>query len=497
MKAFNNNVTEDYAGGSDVSTWNLRAESSWVDTRAPRIGYTPFIPRPMTEAELSSYCESRNLDPANRLVKRNARTYIRKQQESQWRELVRNEKAEPVKPPQIPGKFHQRCLGISTEYPETLLTMTSETRQVLGTSSSKANVNIARKVLVPRKDLEDISIDPQLYMPEMASMIGESEPSISSNIANNTAHLNEEESENAVYLIELLTGTADISESLMAETPETEHADLLHSLEELEVEDSHLVHCSPKLFIDKFSAINVIRNDTAADMSEKKFEEHAATYVAIGNSRDAPSRLMFYCPNEAWGCDYGNAIHSRFVEHTGRCKISEENPVKPSIFKCRKNGCDERFRDVHVRNRHERDHDYQPRQCHLGCTDGKWYNKEQDWANHKRKKHDTEWDTSMLCQVSPTCGKTTGFPNRPAYQAHLSNVHKLKGEDAAKYFPEKKNKDPVWGKRSCPFPDCVRAAPGKEIGRKHEMVAHLTTKRGGHQCTPEEIEELIQQILSE
>jgi hypothetical protein len=113
---FNKNVTERYAGGSDVSTWDLRAESSWVDTRAPRIGNTIFIPRPMTASELSSYCESRGLDPSDRLAKRNARTYVRKQQEAEWRELVRSERAGTVSTPHIPSRYHQRCLDLSGNF---------------------------------------------------------------------------------------------------------------------------------------------------------------------------------------------------------------------------------------------------------------------------------------------------------------------------------------------------------------------------------------------
>jgi hypothetical protein len=380
-----------------------------------------------------------------------------------------------------------------------------EARQILGTaSSSKANA------IITRKDVDDFPIDPQLLIysertTEMTSVVAKSGPPISTkemtseyDIGKSVVHLSEEESENAVYLLEIVTGTSDDSESLMAETPETEYADLLGSLENLHPtsgDDSHPFHCSPELFITNFSKINVIRNDTAGDLGQEKFEESAGTWVATGNSRDVPSRLLFYCPNEVWGCDYNTPKNLRIGEHTRRCKISRENLVKPSTFKCRK-GCNNTFKDEGTRNKHERDHDFKPRQCQLGCTDGVWYKKEQDWRSHKSRKHDADWDTSMLCQI-PECTRTTGFAHRELYQAHLRDVHRLSGKDAAKYIPEKKNKDPVWGKRSCPFPDCVRAAPGREIGRKSEMEAHLKTARGGHQCTPEQINDLIQQILSE
>ena len=49
-------VTEMYVSGSDVSTWNLRAESQWVDSRAPRMGNTAFVPRPIPQDKLQKYC---------------------------------------------------------------------------------------------------------------------------------------------------------------------------------------------------------------------------------------------------------------------------------------------------------------------------------------------------------------------------------------------------------------------------------------------------------
>lgn len=124
MMTFDKNITEKYAGGSDQSTWDLRAESSWVDKRAPRIGSTPFIPRPMRAAELSSYCESRSLDPSNRLAKRNARAYVRIQQGAEWRELVRNEQAGSISTPQIPSEY--RCQKLSGNFANSSIRSSSD-----------------------------------------------------------------------------------------------------------------------------------------------------------------------------------------------------------------------------------------------------------------------------------------------------------------------------------------------------------------------------------
>jgi len=37
----------------------------------------------------------------------------------------------------------------------------------------------------------------------------------------------------------------------------------------------------------------------------------------------------------------------------------------------------------------------------------------------------------------------------------------------------------------------------RRIARKTEMEAHLKTSRGRHECTPEKVQELIQQILED
>lgn len=76
MSTMMHDVTEMYVGGSDISTWNLRAESQWADSRAPRIGNTVFVPRPIPQYELQRYCLDMGWDPSKGSNLRNARLYI-------------------------------------------------------------------------------------------------------------------------------------------------------------------------------------------------------------------------------------------------------------------------------------------------------------------------------------------------------------------------------------------------------------------------------------
>lgn len=51
------------------------------------------------------------------------------------------------------------------------------------------------------------------------------------------------------------------------------------------------------------------------------------------------------------------------------------------LFQCRRAGCSERFTCVGSRGHHEREHDWAPRQCSRGCTDGKWFHQTKESWN--------------------------------------------------------------------------------------------------------------------
>jgi hypothetical protein len=104
MSTFMKDVTEQYVGGSDNATWNLRAKSDWVDSRAPRMGNTAFVPRPLREGELPQYCRSMGWDPSKDSNIQKARVHIRQTQEEEWRALLKNE---PYQAPSVtpqPGR---------------------------------------------------------------------------------------------------------------------------------------------------------------------------------------------------------------------------------------------------------------------------------------------------------------------------------------------------------------------------------------------------------
>ncbi len=103
MSTFMHDVTEQYVGGSDNATWTLRAESGWIDSRAPRMGNTAFVRRPLQEGELQKYCRSMGWDPSKDSNIQKARIHIKKAQEEEWRALLRNEPAQAPSVSPQPG----------------------------------------------------------------------------------------------------------------------------------------------------------------------------------------------------------------------------------------------------------------------------------------------------------------------------------------------------------------------------------------------------------
>lgn len=98
MTTFMKDVTARYVGGSDVSFWNLRASSGWVDSKAPKIAQIPYVPRPFAKGEIENYCLSRQWDPTDPVKVHSARNMLRKIQQDEWRAMCRQDAA-PIPPP--------------------------------------------------------------------------------------------------------------------------------------------------------------------------------------------------------------------------------------------------------------------------------------------------------------------------------------------------------------------------------------------------------------
>lgn len=272
---------------------------------------------------------------------------------------------------------------------------------------------------------------------------------------------------------------------------------LLEALEDTPIRDeSDPVHASAEDFIRFFAHINVIRNRNAARLTDEKFQEDSVRWVAIGNSREPPTRFLFSCPHREWGCTFSARVLAPFEIHVARCKISEEKPFvqKELRFPCRKAGCSRRFGAQGSRNRHELEHAWVPLQCDRGCTDGKYFQSKESYDNHVNRWHRDMWDTSTTCPVSK-CTRTTSFPSRQAYNSHLVETHRLSMEQVAQYKVATKQEKPTFGLRACPHQDC------SHLDRKRkrlELESHLRSRvKGGHGLTADEATKMVDDMLQQ
>ena len=103
MSTFMRDITDSYVGGSDFSSWTLRAQSEWRDSNAPRMGTAAFDPPPLQPGELEEYCRAKGWDPSLRSKIDTARTHIRVRHLEEWRARLKDEPAEVVSNTVQPG----------------------------------------------------------------------------------------------------------------------------------------------------------------------------------------------------------------------------------------------------------------------------------------------------------------------------------------------------------------------------------------------------------
>jgi hypothetical protein len=318
--------------------------------------------------------------------------------------------------------------------------------------------------------------------------------------------LNEEEADNAQHLIGLILGSSEDGQSAttedLATAEEAEEAAFLDTLEDSPAQyaTDDPIHANADEFIKYFSSMNVTKHTVLWGLSESKFNEKVEQYLPCGNSRDRPTRFVFSCPNRIHGCPYTSSYGVQVGRHHVICtKTSAEVTLaseKPATrgFKCRKEGCAEEFASAAIRYSHEREHSWTRKQCDLGCTDGAWFDQYVQWQRHRDRYHDDRWDVTTTCSF-PGCTRTDPFAAQSDLVSHLRWVHKLEVTATKQYLPPKPSL-PKWGKRPCPFPDCVRAAPGAAEFPSVQIMSHLMGRRGNcHGMSEERAAEVVKGVI--
>lgn len=384
-----------------------------------------------------------------------------------------------------------------------------------GTSSQGINANITSKQHITAKDPSTLLVDPQILadssssVPMCTTQSLESTLSIRGTLPSSTSlartfddsdmgidddesvPLAAEDQDNAVRLLEVMMEKTDLVDSASDEDEDLTLLDALDAAAQ-SYDDMDPVHSSAEGFIEYFARINILRITAASKLSEPKFQQKMGSWAPMGNSRDKPTRFILHCNNEKWGCEYTHPYHTRMQRHILKCKISSSNPVSTTTLTCRKPNCGQQFGSLSGLKSHERDHDFERRQCDL-CHDGRWYETERSWNHHNSECHTNNWEPDTTCSV-PGCfrGEKKPFPSRNAYQQHLRTAHKLSGSDVTQYLPALPHQAPVWGslKRRCPFDDCAR-----ELVRKASMKSHLMSST--HNLSNEEAAAKIEEMMAE
>ncbi|KAL2283132.1 hypothetical protein FJTKL_10229 [Diaporthe vaccinii] len=241
-----------------------------------------------------------------------------------------------------------------------------------------------------------------------------------------------------------------------------------------------LIELDGTQFVDHFARINIVRNEAVASKSK----EHISRYAPVGNSRDDPTLFQIPCPNAALGCEYTSTRIYQVNKHASSSNCIANQPEKlVQDHPCPRAGCDMSFNkksalNVHIKNVH----DWTPKKCELpDCpkADVLWSNGFQ-YSRHVTKYHDEDW-TPTKCQVLGC--KSSATWGRVGYDAHLKQVHKLSGEEKAKYLPHKTT--PAFAPRQCPIPGCTSTSTWTA---KASLTRHL---KNVHKIDEEEIESII------
>jgi hypothetical protein len=264
-----------------------------------------------------------------------------------------------------------------------------------------------------------------------------------------STELTAEETDNAQYIHELIIGSSEDVEQDGENREDREEAYFLDALEASERnkdEQSNVddpIYANADSFITFFSKINVVNNKTLGAFSQVRFEKEVTASVPTGNSRDEPTRFVFFCPNQDKGCGYYSTSKELRNRLSRLCEPSPETsaPTSTAQFYCREvDGCDAGpFNSRSTRNSHELSHRWVRKQCDLGCTDGAWYESYQAFYRHSKRYHDNTWDKTTMCTF-PGCPRKTPWAHLRDYETHLKHIHKVKKSDVDSYLPDSAKK---------------------------------------------------------
>lgn len=428
MTSFMTGVTSMYTGGTGVDVYKLRVESDFKDPRAPEQSFKPYQKPRITAPELDDFAEANGYDPTQR---RQALKALHRQRFDEYLAEAADEDALPAPPIINKPKASARSTVTAT------------------TSSGRA------PPIESPNQFEETNTDDE----EDDEVVSENNGACDMlNVLSGRAATHDEDETQTSVLDAALGATSPFSAG--------QTSDRTNPL------------CLPTAeFIQFFASINVVLSECHDDDWQPEVDK--------GNSRAQPTRFLYRCSNEDFGCKATFPTVHRLQQHVESCTASADSPIGPGFEcdQCKKTLATEQALSAHTKAYHDFS-----KPCDIaGCLDRTTYETRADFMKHRETHF---WDSSTTCLV-PGCDFTRTFGTMDAYRGHLEYHHKLtKVTSRKQYMPvDVIPRPPAWGKRVCVMPYCPEI-----FHHKHLMLEHLTDPEG-HALSPSVASNKVEEML--
>jgi hypothetical protein len=488
--AENHGITRDYVGALQVSTYNLRAESNFVDRLAPKIAGSPFDQHRSSTKEVDSYMERHNMEKSDKRKRVTAATHLQKEKIREWEEAERNRRVSVADKPELAGLQVNRAeVGRGkTIFPSRIVKaisdgMASETMVALSEKTPNEINAVQGRLLSGRSDSHagkdfsrDPHIDPQLL--DLDDNLGKDENEVE------PAAL--EALESLVFGFDSGPENGDSAPgTTAAEATLDSHIWDTDAIEDTLVQahldetpahsgmESRPLLFEPDTFVDWFAAINVFR-----------FARNSVTIESrqpVGNSRDVPTPFLFHCGVGA--CEYQSDRVKSIETHQVYC---DGCPPVEKCFSCPEDGCLRTFSTADSLRTHTRStHEWEPVSCSQCPQDPNTLyhdvnelRRHQDWIHHV-------FEEPRRCPLP--CDNEALYTRYSALRQHLASVHHQTAEQIGVLVPPKTPARSPKSSYDCPIAHCTlkNNATSNIALRNHLIRKHDYTEEQALELVPD------------
>ncbi|KAK4560928.1 hypothetical protein LTR86_004883 [Recurvomyces mirabilis] len=430
--AYGKGLTQEYVGPIQQPIWNMRAENSFEDRLAPKIGQRPFMrSRKFKTTEIDEYMDAHDMDKSALNERMKAGFAMKKDAIEKWRKEQNDAMSLPssITPPTIKKPLRQLSASdINTNAGGRKQKKKSSEGVQAATSAADNGVAYGGHAAQPPTELS-MSKPPKR---KLAASIGSANALSLDDIGGANVDAGELD-----FLCDLLDSgsssgptTTELA-GLDADQDEDDEAVVQALGAELPAHDAQAPQRPGDAFVAKFSTINIFHLKRSFDTSDP---EVVAQYVATGNSRDPPEPYLYYCSK----CGFGSRWPDKVQIHESTCNKTAADATADR-FCCHYEGCNKSFAKESVLKAHIANiHAFTVRAC-VQCPDQPdvMYKTYTELQKHRKKCHEN-LEIAMQCPYKEECGKAQDFTDKAAFKLHLRSVHHKTPVEIAVFVPRKK-----------------------------------------------------------